>query len=104
MVFCTSGEEGLQLMKEAEEKDEAFDIVLSDMHMPGMNGAEVAAAIVEEYTDRPVLILLSSVDLENRNAAGAAAISLWARTPVVRPRQRLATAGTWCAKARCGHI
>ena len=40
LFSATSGEEGLELMKEAEDREEPFDIVLSDMHMPGMHGSE----------------------------------------------------------------
>jgi len=45
MVFCTSGEEAVQLMKETG----AFDIIVSDMHMPGMGGDELLKHVLEEY-------------------------------------------------------
>lgn len=49
MVFCTSGEEGLEVMKEAEDREEPFDIVLSDMHMPGMHGSEFLQEVMNRH-------------------------------------------------------
>ncbi len=47
MVFTTSGEEALELMAQ----EEPFDIVISDMHMPGMHGGEFLATVMERYPE-----------------------------------------------------
>ena len=47
MVFCTSGEEALAEMTETG----AFDIIVSDMHMPGMGGYELLKAVMEQYPE-----------------------------------------------------
>lgn len=47
MVFATSGEEALELMAQ----DEPFDIVISDMQMPGMHGSEFLAEVMEKYPE-----------------------------------------------------
>jgi len=47
MVFATSAEEALDLMA----SQEPFDIVISDMHMPGMDGAEFLAAVMDRYPE-----------------------------------------------------
>jgi HD-like signal output (HDOD) protein/ActR/RegA family two-component response regulator len=45
MTFCTSGEEALEIMATTEP----FDIIVSDMHMPTMHGAELLATVMEKY-------------------------------------------------------
>jgi len=45
MTFCTSGEEALQIMADTEP----FDIIISDMHMPSMHGADLLARVQEKY-------------------------------------------------------
>ena len=47
MVFSTSGEEALELMA----REEPFDIVISDMQMPGMHGSEFLAEVMEKYPE-----------------------------------------------------
>ncbi len=47
MVFATSGDEALELMA----REEPFDIVISDMKMPGMHGSEFLAAVLEKYPE-----------------------------------------------------
>jgi putative nucleotidyltransferase with HDIG domain len=45
MVFCTSAEDALKEMKETG----AFDIIVSDMQMPGMSGYDLLKIVLEEY-------------------------------------------------------
>lgn len=45
MTFCTSGEEALQVMEETG----GFDLIVSDMHMPGMHGHELLSIVMEKY-------------------------------------------------------
>lgn len=54
-VVASSGDEALQLLK-----DNHFDAVISDLHMPGMNGVALCTAIKETHAQLPV-ILLSSI-------------------------------------------
>lgn len=45
MTFCTSGEDALKVMEETG----AFDLIVSDMHMPGMHGHELLREVLEKY-------------------------------------------------------
>ena len=56
VVTARSGKEALRLAAER-----AFDLVLSDHLMPGMNGAELAQAIKSKQPNLPV-ILISGVN------------------------------------------
>jgi len=60
-VQTHSGVEALRLLKERE----AFDMVITDMQMPGMDGLELTRIIKKMYPQLPV-ILLSSVGDENQ--------------------------------------
>lgn len=52
MVFVPSGEEALNLLSEKH-----FDVVVTDMRMPGMSGAELLEQVSDRYPDMVRLIL-----------------------------------------------
>ncbi len=60
-VLASSGTAALELLEHR-----SFDLVLSDMQMPGMHGIELARAIKARQPQLPV-ILLSSIGDETRN-------------------------------------
>ncbi|MBC8317882.1 MAG: HDOD domain-containing protein [Desulfobulbaceae bacterium] len=57
MSFAESGKEALELMK-----DEPFDIVVSDMRMPGMDGAELLTEIRKQYPETIRIMLTGQAD------------------------------------------
>jgi signal transduction histidine kinase/DNA-binding response OmpR family regulator len=59
-ALAESGEEGLQLLSQ-----DAFDLVISDMQMPEMDGIELATKIKEQFPKLPI-ILLSSIGDERK--------------------------------------
>lgn len=59
--LASDGTEALGLL----EKEKPFDLVITDMHMPGMDGLALGEKIREEYAHLPV-ILLSSISSENK--------------------------------------
>jgi CheY-like chemotaxis protein len=52
ITVCKSGEEGLAALGQAK-----FDLVLTDLGMPGMSGWEVAHAVKEQSPDTPVVLI-----------------------------------------------
>ncbi|MCH7752050.1 MAG: HDOD domain-containing protein [Planctomycetes bacterium] len=52
MEFAESGEEALKLMAES-----AFDVVVSDMRMPGMDGAQLLTEVMKRYPGTVRIIL-----------------------------------------------
>jgi signal transduction histidine kinase/DNA-binding response OmpR family regulator/streptogramin lyase len=58
-VTAKSGKEGLKILSE----DPLFDLIISDMQMPGMDGIHFSDAVKKKYPAIPV-ILLSSVGQE----------------------------------------
>ncbi|HLA51692.1 MAG TPA: response regulator, partial [Flavitalea sp.] len=56
--LSASGSEALEILSQTEP----FDLVLTDMKMPGMNGVELAEAIIQKYPGLPVFVLTSIGD------------------------------------------
>jgi response regulator RpfG family c-di-GMP phosphodiesterase len=63
--IAEGGAEALTLMREAE----TFQVVVSDMRMPGMSGAEFLAKVREEFPDTVRILLTGQSDLEDAIAA-----------------------------------
>jgi len=57
MVFAESGEQALELFCQRP-----FDVIVTDMRMPGMNGAELLARVSEKYPDTIRFILSGHSD------------------------------------------
>ena len=59
MVFAESGAKALELMEQSP-----FDVVVSDMRMPGMNGAALLAEVMKRFPKTIRLILSGHADQE----------------------------------------
>lgn len=57
MVFVDNGSKALELMAQAP-----FDVVISDMRMPGMNGAELLAEVLKRFPKTVRLVLSGHAD------------------------------------------
>ena len=60
---AADGESALQLIAERSTRGEVFDLILCDVQMPGMDGFEVAAKIVEHGGAGSTVMMLSSANL-----------------------------------------
>lgn len=60
-TLARSGEESLQIVKDHRD----FDLVITDMQMPGMDGIQLARIIREKFPELPI-VLLSSIGNESR--------------------------------------
>ncbi len=47
-AVCTKGEKALELLRVAKKEKTPFDLVISDLGLPGMNGFELARVVREE--------------------------------------------------------
>ncbi|MFT4540419.1 MAG: HD-like signal output (HDOD) protein [Planctomycetota bacterium] len=59
MSFALSGQEALDAMEERP-----FDVIISDMKMPGMNGAELLSRVHESHPETVRIILSGHSDME----------------------------------------
>ncbi|MEE9395983.1 MAG: response regulator [Methylococcales bacterium] len=67
-----SGEMALQMLHDAAAQNEAYEIVLLDWHMPGMDGIEVARHICSDpHIPTPQVVMLSSAAFDEEAAKAA---------------------------------
>lgn len=64
---CTSGNEAFLILEKASDNKQEFDLIILDMHMPDMDGVEVADTIKNRmlFSENPILFLHSSVDKDH---------------------------------------
>lgn len=62
--FCTRGDEALNLIEES-----MFDVVVTDLNMPGMSGIEFCERIVDSHSELPVIVITAFGSLETAVAA-----------------------------------
>ncbi len=87
-AITEAGEQALELLRAAAAGGEPYDVVLLDMHMPGMNGIDLARAVTADPVLPPAaLLLLTSSDgrglIEEARGAG---ISAFLTKPVRQSR------------------
>ena len=63
-VLTAGGEEALAAIAQAEEKKQPFDLIMTDHHMPGMDGIMLAREIAKQAhaIHQPVVLMLSSLE------------------------------------------
>ncbi|MFC1547943.1 response regulator [Candidatus Neomarinimicrobiota bacterium] len=73
---CSSGSKALERLAQ-----EHFDLVLSDVRMPGMSGFELLKSIRDSYPDLPVILLTAIADLDSEMEAVRADMHGYLRKP-----------------------
>jgi two-component system sensor histidine kinase/response regulator len=87
-----NGAQALSLLREAAAADEPFDCAALDMHMPGMDGIELAREIHRDTSfPTPALVMLTSTPDQRRDARRAG-IDVHMTKPVRRSRLQSALA------------
>jgi len=65
-VLASSGREALEIIK----KEPAFDLVLTDMQMPYMDGITLTKSILQQFPEMPVILLSSVGDECHKESPG----------------------------------
>ncbi len=100
-VMVATGGEAVIAFVEAQAEGTPFDVVLMDLHLPGMDGIEAARRIrAAETGDRrtPIIALTADAFPESRDACLAAGMDGFVTKPL--DRKRLTTALARVASAR----
>lgn len=77
VINAQSGEDALQKLK-----NETYDVVFTDIKMPGISGIEVAERIKASQPWLPVVIVTGYSSLENQSRAKAAGVSAFLNKPL----------------------
>ena len=77
----TDSREALNLFR---KKPHRFDLVLTDMTMPGINGAQLTRALLELRPDLPVILCTGFSESVSEEEARAAGVRAYLMKPVVR--------------------
>jgi PAS domain S-box-containing protein len=88
-IVATSGAATLEAWREARERAQPFDLVLMDMHMPGIDGLEAARRIRSaegDATRTPIIALTANAFAEDREACLAAGMDGFLVKPLDRER------------------
>jgi CheY-like chemotaxis protein len=101
-VMATTGGEAVDAFVAALDTETPFDLVLIDLHMPGMDGVEAASRMrAAEGEDRrtPIIALTADADPEMRDACLAAGMDGFVTKPLDRDRLHAALADLASARA-----
>ena len=101
-VMAATGGEAVDAFVVAVATERPFDLVLIDLHMPGMDGIEAARCMrAAEPDDRrtPIIALTADADPEMRDACLAAGMDGFVTKPLDRDRLNAALADLASARA-----
>jgi len=89
-----SAPDGAEALKIAEEDAEQFDLVITDINMPVMDGLTLIKELrgLKKYSYRPILVLSTESSAETKSAGKAAGATGWIVKPF-DPDQLLGVVG-----------
>jgi len=87
VITASSGHEALQLI---DRQQSCFDLVLMDLHMPGMSGYDVTSALRSQYPPEtlPIVALTAAAFEEDRERCQSAGMNDFVIKPVSAERLR----------------
>ena len=82
---ASGGKHGLEMFLTAHLKSEPYDVVITDLNMPDMDGCETARRIKEECPHTPIVLISGLGANLNKTALAAAGVDATVNKP---PRMR----------------
>jgi len=80
VLTAENGVEGIEVVK---KEGQSIDLIVSDLHMPELNGLEMAKKIFEEkMTKAPIMILTTDASKEMKKKGKEAGIKTWILKPI----------------------
>lgn len=95
--LADNGKIALEQLREAAAKGAPFDLLLTDMQMPEMDGYALAKTLRDEGSTLPIIALTANVMAEDRTRCLAAGCDDYATKPIHRD-QLLTTCAEWLGK------
>jgi signal transduction histidine kinase/CheY-like chemotaxis protein/HPt (histidine-containing phosphotransfer) domain-containing protein len=93
VALASDGRQAVTMVLAAEREARPFDLVLMDLHMPELDGAEAVRELRAAGVDRPIIALTASAYLEDRDRCTEAGYNDFLTKPIDRGQlvQRIAT-------------
>ncbi|MGB7768004.1 MAG: response regulator [Verrucomicrobiia bacterium] len=79
---ASSGKCGVELFRTALLKNEPYDVVITDMNMPGINGYVVAQMIKTESPDTPVILMTGAGNTTMDTGSLSASVDISVHKPL----------------------
>jgi len=79
---ATSGREGLMTFLQSRNRGEPFGVVITNLHMPGLDGRQVAAALKRESVPPLVMMLTGTAPDAEAGARLPPGVDVFVRKPV----------------------
>ena len=81
VTTANSGEEGIEKLK--NNNNEPIDIIITDLHMPGISGLDMAKEVFSKKISKaPIIILTTETSIELRKYGKKAGIHAWVIKPI----------------------
>ena len=81
--YCTSGQEALRRMEIQHGKADAYNLVLLDWNMPGMNGLETSTEILKLYGNECTVVAMTAYSWEDiQNEAESVGVENYVSKPL----------------------
>jgi len=64
--FVVAAVDGIEALDMIQREDGAFDLLLADIKMPGMDGIALALAVARDYPKLPILLMTGYADQRER--------------------------------------
>ncbi|MGE0407884.1 MAG: response regulator [Amphiplicatus sp.] len=79
-----SAHEALHHLKDPRRREQGYDVILSDYHMPKINGVELAIRIRQDahYAKTPIIMLSSMGERTSAESSADAHINAWLTKPI----------------------
>ena len=92
-TVVSNGREAVETALAALHQGRPFDLILMDLHMPELDGAEAVRTLRNAGLEQPIVALTASDDIEDRERCAAAGYSDFLVKPIDRVRliQKIAT-------------
>ena len=89
--------DGVDALKKLEEEEDKFNLIITDVHMPNMDGLTFVAEArkIFKYSFTPIIVLTTEVQADRKEEGKKAGATGWVVKPF-KPEQLLATIKKVC--------
>ena len=84
VTTADNGKDGLEILK---KNDPSIDIIITDLHMPSLNGLEMAKEVFsKKISEAPIIVLTTETSIKMRKEGIEAGVHHWIIKPVQKEK------------------